>query len=212
MADANQKVSWSSYIVLMFAVVIFSGLLTKSAPPWNVLDFNTLTGAFGTISGAKGTFIGSKGSGARDGFLFTMSLMPSVILALGLVSIVEGYGGLAAAQKLITPIFRPILGIPGACGLAFITGLQSSDGGAAMAKALYDSGTITDKERTILCMLLLSGNGTITNYFSSVGGLFLFFAVPISLPLAIIFLCKFFGVILMRIVLAFDSKRTANQE
>lgn len=40
------------------------------------------------------------------------------MLAMGLIEVVEHYGGLKAAQKLMTPILRPILGIPGICGIA----------------------------------------------------------------------------------------------
>jgi nucleoside recognition membrane protein YjiH len=74
-----------------------------------------------------------------------------------------------------------------------------------MTKELYDSGTITDKERTIFCQLQFSGNGTVTNYFSSVaGGLMVYFAatnVPIIVPFIIILICKIIGANLMRLVL-----------
>lgn len=207
MTDMREtKVHWGSYVMLFFAVVIFSGALNKVAPPWNVLDFMTLTGKFGTISGAKGNFVGSGGSGARGGFLFSLSLFPTVILALGLVKLVDGYGGLAACEKLISPLFRPLLGIPGACALTFITSLQSSDGGAAMTKGLFDSGIITDKQRTILVQLIFSGSGTLTNYFSSIGALFVYFTIPVSVPLAVILICKFMGAIMMRFVLAWHDK------
>ncbi len=207
MSEEKQKIHWGSYLVLLVAVVMFSGALTKAASPWNVMDFMTLVGKFGTIVGGKGTFLGSGGDGARGGFLFCLSLCPAVIFALGLVRIVDGYGGLAACERLISPLFRKVLDIPGASALAFITSLQSSDGGGAMAKSLFDSKIITDRERTLLMMLIFSGSGTITNYFSSIGGIFVFFIVPVSLPLAVIFVCKIIGVQLMRLVLALDSKK-----
>lgn len=200
------KVHWGSYVMLFFAVVVFSGALNKVPPPWNVLDFMTLTGKFGTIAGGKGTFVGSGGTGARAGFLFSLSLFPTVILALGLVKLVDGYGGLAACERLISPLFRPVLGIPGACALTFITSLQSSDGGAAMTKGLYDSGIINDKQRSILVQLIFSGSGTLTNYFSSVGALFVYFTIPVSAPLAAIFICKVLGAVLMRMVVTWNDK------
>ena len=49
------------------------------------------------------------------------------MLAMGLIEVVEHYGGLKAAQKLMTPILRPILGIPGICGIALVSSLQSTD-------------------------------------------------------------------------------------
>jgi len=202
------KVTWLSYVLLGLAIIMFSGLLTNMSGPWaplKALDFTTLNGAFGTVSGAKGNFMGSGGTGARGGLLFALGLAPAIILALGIVRVVDGYGGLAAAERLISPLFKPLLGIPGICGLAFITSLQSTDGAAGMTKELYDGDHITDKERTIFCQLQLSADGTITNYFSSIAALFAVFTAPIALPLAVIFICKCIGAALMRFVLALDK-------
>lgn len=204
-----QQVAWYSYLILFVAIIMFSGALAKVPAGWmwlQALDFNTLNGVFGTIKGAGGNFQGSGGTGARGGFLFALGLAPAVVLALGIVRVVDGYGGLAAAEKLISPLFKPLLGIPGIAGLAFITSLQSTDGAAGMTKELYDSGALTDKERTLFCMLQLSGDGTITNYFSSIAGLFMYFgAVPIFLPLLVIFICKFIGVNLLRAIMLFNK-------
>ena len=203
------QVRWYSYVILFLAILMFSGLLSKVPKGWEALtalDFTTLNGVFGTISGGKGNFVGSGGTGARGGFLFALSLAPTVLLALGLVRIVDGYGGLIAAERLISPFFKPLLGIPGAAGLAFITSLQSTDGAAGMTKELYDSGAITDKERTLFCMLQISGDGTITNYFSTIAALFVYFGpVPIFLPLLVIFICKFLGVSLLRLIMSFEK-------
>lgn len=205
------KVRWYSYVILLLAIVMFSGLFSKVPQGWEALkalDFTALNGVYGTISGAKGNFVGTGGTGARGGFLFALGLIPAIILALGIVRIVDGYGGLAAAEKLISPLFKPLLGIPGIAGLAFITSLQSTDGAAGMTKELYDAGAITDKERTLFCMLQLSGDGTITNYFSSIAALFMYFgAVPIFLPLVVVFICKFIGVNLLRIVMSFEKNK-----
>jgi len=46
------------------------------------------------------------------------------------MKIVEYCGGLKAAQKLLTPILRPIIGIPGICYVALFSSLQSTDAGA----------------------------------------------------------------------------------
>ena len=211
MTKEKQEVTWLSYLVLLLAIVMFSGLLTKANGIWQVLDFSNLNGAFAVVDGAKGNFVGHGGSGARGGFLFALGLAPAVILALGIVRIVDGYGGLAAAEKIISPLFKPLLGIPGICGLAFITSLQSTDGAAGMTKELYDSGAITDKERTIFCMLQLSGNGTITNYFSSIAALFAVFTVPIVLPLVVIFICKCVGVTILRLILAMEKNTPETQ-
>ncbi|MEA5720456.1 hypothetical protein ONQ97_27640, partial [Salmonella enterica subsp. enterica serovar Virginia] len=42
--------------------------------------------------------------------LFALELAPSVILSLGIIAITDGLGGLRAAQQLMTPILKPLLG------------------------------------------------------------------------------------------------------
>ena len=60
----------------------------------------------------QASFRGTGGTGAKDGFLFALELAPSVILSLGIISVTEGLGGLRAAQQLMTPVLKPLLGIP----------------------------------------------------------------------------------------------------
>ena len=136
----EEKVGPGAYIALLAALVFFSGIFYKiDGYKWlGALDFTTLAGAFGQISGK--TFVGSGGIGARLGFLFALSLVPTVMLALGILEIVTYYGAIRAAQKLMTPLLYPILGIPGRTGLALITDLQSTDAGAALTKGLAEPG------------------------------------------------------------------------
>lgn len=49
----------------------------------------------------------------------------------------------------MTPILRPLLGVPGICSLALIANLQNTDAAAGMTKELTDDGAITDHERAI---------------------------------------------------------------
>lgn len=206
--ENQQKVSKSltgsvpitGYIVLFVAIAIFSGLFAKAGGGWNIFDFDTLNGKFGTMKdAAKATFSGQGGAGARDGFLFAFGLAPGVMLALGLIEIVEHYGGLKAAQKLMTPILRPLMGIPGVCGIALVSSLQSTDAGAGMTKALYNDGMITDNERLIFSAFQFTAGGLITNYLASGSALFSYLTVPISLPLGVLFLMKIFGANTMRL-------------
>jgi len=133
------------------------------------------------------------------------------MLALGIVRVVDGYGGLIAAERLINPLFKPLIGIPGICGLAFITSLQSTDGAAAMTKGLFDTGMITNDERTIFVQLQFSADGTITNYFSSLAAIFAAVGtlLPISVPLLVIFICKILGANIMRVIVAINQKKGA---
>lgn len=212
--DSNIKqetnVTWVSYLVLFIVIVIFSGIFAKSTGIFKAVDFGQLVGDFGKIPFEKGyNFRGAGGSGAKDGFLMALQLTPPVILALGIVSICEGYGGLMAAHRLLSPLFRPFLGIPGICGLAFIASLQSTDTGGGMTKELFDSGFISDQERTIFCQLQLSGDATITNYFGSGAALFPFLILPLGLPLLVIFFFKILGANIMRFIINMDFKRQA---
>jgi nucleoside recognition membrane protein YjiH len=199
--SAEPKVTWVSYVALVFAIIFFSGLFSSATNWLRVLDFTVLQGSFGTIGEGGAIFRGSGGSGARDGFLFAINLMPSVILALGTVAVVEGLGGLAAAQRLLSPLLRPLLGIPGICGLALIASFQSTDAGAGMTKDLYESGEITDNERSIFAMFQISADAIITNYFSSGAALFAFLTTPIIVPFLVCLVFKVLGANLLRIII-----------
>ena len=184
--ETLNKVPLSGYIVLVIAIAIFSGLFANAGHGLNIFDFDTLNGKFGTMKSAKATFSGQGGSGARDGFLFAFGLAPGVMLAMGLIEVVEHYGGLKAAQKLMTPILRPILGIPGICGIALVSSLQSTDAGAGMTRQLHLEKQITDNELLIFSAFQFTAGGLITNYLSSGSALFGFLTVPISIPLAVL--------------------------
>lgn len=196
------KVPWTGYLALAFAVVFFSGLLASQTGWITAFDFNALAGKFGVMKdAAKATFQGQTGFGARDGFMFGFGLLPSVMLALGMVEIVDHLGGLKAAEKLLTPILRPLLGIPGVAGLAMVTSFQSTDAGAGMTRLLRETGCITENEKTVFCAFQFSAGGTVTNYLATGAALFSFVTVPIVLPLVLIFVLKIFGANLVRIYL-----------
>ena len=83
------RVPWTGYLALLFAVVFFSGIFAKTGNWLGVFDFNVLTGNFGTMKDpAKATFQGLGGMGARSGFLFALSLFPTVMFALGVVEVI----------------------------------------------------------------------------------------------------------------------------
>lgn len=213
---ATERVTWVGYAAFIFAILFFSGIFAASQGWLKVLDFNSLNGTFGKI-GAGGaqtfTFRGVGGTGARDGFMFSLELMPAVILALGVVSVVEGLGGLRVAQKLMTPILRPLVGIPGICSLALIANLQSTDAAAGMTKELVENGQITDDERSVFIAYQTSGSATITNYFSSGAALFSFMLVPIIVPLIVIMVFKVVGANLLRLyIMAIQKKSRAGEQ
>lgn len=223
----EQRVGLGAYVALIFAMVFFSGLL--GGKEWyGVFDFTTLNGAFGkVVSGvssagdavntATSTFRGKGGSGAMDGFLFAFGLIPAVMFALGMINVLEHYGALNAARKLLTPLLRPLLGIPGAAGLAMIGSLQSTDVGASLTRNLSDEGQIAEHERDVFTMFQFSAGAMITNFFSSGAVLFTLMtidgtpAVPASIGLcvAVMFVMKIFGANLLRLILRLTARNHA---
>ena len=197
----------SGYIALIFAIIFFSGVVPVIAKSlgWTWLaafDFAKLQGSFGNIF-EKVSFRGSGGSGARDGFIFALTLIPTTMLALGVVELVDHYGGLKAAQKLLTPLIRPLIGIPGITGLSMIAGFQSTDAGASMMKELREKGELTENERTIFGMFQFTAGALITNFLSS--GMAVIVLVEPKVPVIILisfivmFTFKIFAANLMRI-------------
>lgn len=215
----ERKVTWGCYVALAFAVVFFSGLM-KSNEWYGVLDFTTLNGSFGKVAydvketaegveAATTSLRGKGGSGARDGFIFALTLIPTVMFALGVINVLEHYGALDAARKLLTPLLRPLMGIPGSSGLALIASLQSTDAGAAMTRQLKDEGRLTKRETDVFTMFQFTAGATIVNFFSSGAVLFtltladgsLAVTSSIGLAVAIMFVFKFIGANLFRIYL-----------
>lgn len=197
-------VPWYGYLALIFAIVFFSGIFATAKGPLAALDFGQLAGKFGTLTGINGkaaTFSGQGGVGAREGFMFALSLFPSVMFALGIVEVIDYLGGLKAAQKLLTPILRPLLGIPGIAGLALVSSFQSADAGSGMTKALRENGEFTEKERIIFTAFQFSAGGTITNYLAIGAALFPALLVPIMVPLLLNICIKFVGANFVRIYL-----------
>ncbi len=199
----KEKVGVGAYISLFLAICFFSGVFYKMPADYawlGAFDFTTLIGKFGTIF-ESANFVGKGGISARQGFAFALSLVPGVMLALGLLEVLSHYGALRAAQQLMTPLLKPILGVPGSTGLALITDLQSTDAGAALTKGLVDDGSITKQNLVVMCSWQYAGAGLVNNYFSIASALFPAFLVPVWLPLIIMFALKFVGGALTRFVL-----------
>ena len=198
--DVKISVPWYGYVVFVLAILLFSGIFSSSDGVLRALDFNVLNGSFGQIPTDKAmSFRGAGGSGAKDGFLFALELIPAVILALGIVNVIDGLGGLKAAQKLMNPLLKPLLGVPGVSALANIANMQSTDAAAGMV----DEGKLTDKERSVIITYQTSGSAFVTNYFSSGAAAFSILLAPIIVPLLVIFVFKIVGANLMRLYFKF---------
>lgn len=218
-ASANETEEWrvgkGAYLSLIVVMLLFSGIFLKvDGMAWlGAFDFTTLGGAFGTMKNPDtSTFVGAGGLSAKAGFLFALSLVPTIMLALGLLEIFTHYGAIRAAHKLLTPLLKPLLGIPGYTGLALITDLQSTDAGAALSKELYDNKQVTKKDVIIMGAWQYSGAGLINNYFSIGSAMFTYLTMPVIVPLLVMFVMKFVGAIFVRMILSTVYKRDFENE
>lgn len=77
--DYEHHLTWRGWLSFIVIALSFSGVL-KDMDPLSAFDFTVLTGKFGKIEGLS--FIGKGGVGAAEGFMFALTLFPTVILAL----------------------------------------------------------------------------------------------------------------------------------
>ncbi len=213
--DLNQqeRVPWYGYIALILTILFLSGLFQKSEGPIRALDFTNILGQFGslgTLEEGTGTlapnFRGTGGTGVRDSWLFVLWLVPSVMLAFGVIEVCTKFEGLKAAEKLLTPIMKPILGLPGAAAVGVVASFTSADAGAGITKSLRDENYITDAQRLIFVVFQFSAPALVVNYFSLGAALITYLAISPTIPLLLIISMKFVGANLCRIYLKKSNK------
>lgn len=202
----TEKISLKGWISLAFLIVLFSGIFQKSEGPLAAFDFANLCGKFGAIADGV-NFQGKGGTGAREGFLFALTLIPTVCLAVGFINVVEEMGALKAAAKLFNPLLRPMLGIPGTCGIAFVSSFTSSDVGSFMTKQLYEDGSITNDERSIFVAYQYAGSAVILNTINTQAPLLPMSLLALGPLIVVLFICKVFGANLLRIYINLTNKR-----
>lgn len=165
-----------------------------------------------------GNFSGEGGVGARQGFMFALTLVPTTLLAMGIIAVLEHYGALEAMRRLLQRTLKWLMGIPGDTGLAMIASFQSTDAGAALTRSLYDQGQLSTRERDIFTMFQFSAGATITNFLGSGAALLALTSVAadgttqgvpttIGICFAVLFFFKFFGANLMRLYLNFADRK-----
>ncbi len=76
------KIGIGAWIALIFFIIILSGVFRTSDTPLKILDLTNLTGTFGPDRRYREQFYGKRGSGAKDGFMAGLNLLPGIMLFL----------------------------------------------------------------------------------------------------------------------------------
>ena len=187
-------------------IISFSGIFAKDAGPLRALDFQALTGEFGLV--AKGIIFTGKGDvGTREGFMFALTLFPTLMFALGCINIAESMGALRSTENVFRPILLTFMGIPGATGLAFVSSFTSSDVGAVMTKGLVEDKMMTDDERTIFVAYQYAGSAVVTNTFGTGAALLPISVLPVGVIIGLIFVVKVLGANIVRFYLKWHAAK-----
>jgi len=211
LAEINAKVSAKGYIAFIVCVIFFSGLCAYLPKFISWFDYLTLLGKFGKFDTIK-DITGSGGTGSRNGFMLALTIVPSSALATGVVNVVEGLGGLRAGMKMLNPILKPVLGVPGWTGLAFIAHLfASTDTGSALTLELVNNELINEQELGIFSCFMFTATGFVGQALSF-AGFFLPGISSIGCPVGYILLVGIIGKLisgnLMRLYIKlFDNKK-----
>ena len=195
---AEKKREITGWVSLFTLIVMFSGLL-KNHPTLRALDFSYLLGTLGGI-------------GTRQGFLVALTLVPSLMLSSGLIAVAQELGALEAAAKFFKPILKPIMGIPGVAGLAFVSSFTSSDIGAVMTKELYDDKYITDEERAIFVSYQYAASAVVTNTISAGGPLLSISLLPLGGIILIQLVVKIMGANIIRFMIYKNRNKVTEGE
>ena len=226
-AELSKAPGIGGYISFIVAILFFSGLLITDKW-WGIFDYTILNGSFGNVvanvtdkggelSTTFSNFRGKGGSGAIDGFVFALTLVPSIMLATAMIAVFEYYGAIRAATRVLNPILRPLMGLPGSTSLAIVASLQSTDAGAALTRALKDRGELTEDEVSIFATFQMTADAALGNFLAT--GVVFFtlknaagdLVVPttIGVCLGIILLGKVFAANVMRLLCLRRSKPSA---
>lgn len=202
-----QTVTWKGWLSLAFLVVCFSGVFSHADNFLKAFDLMTLLGEFGHTEGAKTAMQGVGGYGAREAFILALTMVPTTMVAQGLIEVCGHLGALAAAGKLFQPFFRRLLGVPGVVGLAFVSSFTTSDVAAFMTRNLAEERQISDDHRTIFAAYQYAGSGTINNTIGSGAALLPVSLLPVGVIILLIVAVKFLGANFVRLYLAIRRRR-----
>ncbi len=207
MEKKENKVGIKGWLALFVLCLMFSGVLKNVEGPLKALDFSNLVGAWGKIGESGQNFIGKGGAGAREGMMQALSLIPAISFAVAVIDVVTELGAIDAGVKVFTPLLRPVLGIPGECGIAFVSSFTSSDVGSVMTGDLYKEGKLNEKERAIFTAYQYAGSAVVLNTMNTQAALLPIIVFAAGPVIVVLFICKILGANLVRLVLTLEEKK-----
>ena len=207
MEQKTNTVGIKGWLALLVLCIMFSGVLKNVEGPLKALDFSNLVGAWGKIGESGQNFIGKGGTGAREGMMQALSLIPAISFAVAIIEVVTQLGAIDAGVKVFTPLLRPLLGIPGECGIAFVSSFTSSDVGSVMTRDLYNEGKISEKERAIFTAYQYAGSAVVLNTINTQAALLPIILFATGPVIVVLFVCKLLGANLVRLILTLQEKK-----
>ena len=207
MEQKRNKVGIKGWLALLVLCIMFSGVLKNVEGPLKALDFSNLVGAWGKIGESGQNFIGKGGTGAREGMMQALSLIPAISFAVAIIEVVTQLGAIDAGVKVFTPLLRPLLGIPGECGIAFVSSFTSSDVGSVMTRDLYNEGKISEKERAIFTAYQYADSAVVLNTINTQAALLPIILFATGPVIVVLFVCKLLGANLVRLILTLQEKK-----
>ena len=207
MEQKTNKVGIKGWLALLVLCIMFSGVLKNVEGPLKALDFSNLVGAWGKIGESGQNFIGKGGTGAREGMMQALSLIPAISFAVAIIEVVTQLGAIDAGVKVFTPLLRPLLGIPGECGIAFVSSFTSSDVGSVMTRDLYNEGKISEKERAIFTAYQYADSAVVLNTINTQAALLPIILFATGPVIVVLFVCKLLGANLVRLILTLQEKK-----
>ncbi|MBQ8563107.1 MAG: hypothetical protein IJ443_04370 [Firmicutes bacterium] len=119
------------------------------------------TNAVAAKTAKKGSILDAFVAGANKGWtLSTTSMMPNVMMAFVIISILN----LTGLLDLISTVFAPLMGVfglPGAAATVFFSALLSGVGAAGVAGTLFAAGELTAAQCAILYPAVCMMTGTV---------------------------------------------------
>lgn len=200
-AENKEKIGIGAWLALIVLILVLSGAFRTAEVQSRCLTLPIWQARLDRSVTQVRTSSARAAPARRTASWQASTWIPAVMFFCGLLGVFEQLGAFKASDILFRPLLRPLLGIPGKCGIAFISSFTGSDVAAVMTRELYEDGEITDDERTIFVAYQYAGSACINNTIT--GGAPLVAICPVALGpcIVIMFVCKLIGANIVRLIL-----------